>query len=108
MWCDKCKHSREIIPEEVEVIIVKPDENIEARGYLDQVIITEEEVKQGLDVEQLKKQQIERIKRTYSTLKGTFPLVLWCSKKRTFVVCNPEKPTTMVDMEKECPFFEPK
>ena len=108
MWCDKCKHSSEELPKEIEVIILEPNDTREIELFLDRVVVSDEEIKQGKDIEQLKKQQMEHIRRTYYSLKERYPLVIWCSKKRTFVACNPERPTTIVDMEKECPFFEPK
>ncbi|HDO19417.1 MAG TPA: hypothetical protein ENG74_01690 [Thermoplasmatales archaeon] len=108
MWCDKCKHSSEELPKDVEVVVLKPNDTKEVEVSLGRIVVTEEEVRQGLDIEQLKKQQMELIKRTYLSLKERYPMIIWCSRKGVFVVCNPERPTTIVDMEKECPFFEPK
>lgn len=114
MWCDKCKYSSPNPPEDVEVKIV--EEPVETVSALSEVIVEKAFIenlrKQGLDpekeIEKMKEERRRLLKKIFSELKSTYPNVVWCSKHKTFMVCNPKKPTTYIDMSKYCKDFEPK
>ena len=55
-----------------------------------------------------KEEYIEAQTRTMENMKRYYKFVLWCSKKRAVVVCNPENPAQCIDAEKDCEFFEPR
>lgn len=112
MWCDKCKYSTTSPPKE---ITVKITESL-AREITDPtvIVITKTDIEQWKsegknpdeEIRKLKEERKKLIQYMFNQLKSLYPAVIWCTKKKTFVCCNPKKPTTYVDMSKECEYFE--
>ena len=111
MWCTECRHSRPHPPSDVEVRVVERLGGYEPKGYLDEVVVVEEELRRQEDpnayLRRVKEECLRRIMAIYEELKRVYPRVVWCTKMRRFKVCNPNKPTTYVDMRAACPYFEP-
>ena len=114
MWCTECRHSRPHPPSDVEVRVVKREEyfgeGFRFTDYLDEVVVVEEELRERDDpsgfIKRLKEERLRMIRDIYEELRGVYPRVVWCTKIRRFKVCNPDKPTTYVDMRVACPYFE--
>ena len=111
MWCDKCKHSVEGYPREV---IIKVEDTTEMYENLVELIIPKQLVnelkkhEESLEefIARIREEKLRNLERTYRDLKSRYTKVLWCSKLKTFVVCNPDKPTTIINKSKVCKFFE--
>jgi len=47
----------------------------------------------------------KRLKRYMNFYSNLYPKVVYCSKMKTLVVANPNRPTQWVNKRKECPYF---
>ena len=112
LWCDTCKWSQKNPPDEIVVKIVEgstirdisPVEVEVGKNLIEQW--KKEGKNPNEEIENIKRERKSLLTRMYNELKNMYPMVIWCTKRKTLVCCNPKKPTTYVDMSTNCKDFE--
>jgi len=120
VWCDKCKWGSskvELTDEEWDSMYKAMLENAKKQveeQYKDILsLLSSEQASQFIESKakelvpyKAKDEWIEAKQKEMETLKKYYKMVVYCKKKHVLVVANPDNPTQIVDMSKECPDFE--
>ena len=106
VWCDACVYASTSPPTEVKVRVVRQGEDA-APGGIDEVVVPEEVARDKQRLEELTRRRMEMLQSVYAGLRARYDDVIWCTRRRTFVVRKRGHRPAEADAT-ACPFFKPK